>query len=94
MTERAAERLHAQLESLDRLLAWIKALVLGAFLLGVWAATLQLKVVFLDDRVTAIEQDRERARADWERWRESISADVAGTRSDVRWMREFWEGRR
>lgn len=94
MSEQTIERLHSQLESLDRLLSWIRALVAGAFVLGAWASTLQLKVLYLDDRVTAIEQDRERSRAQWEQWRESVSADMAATRNDVKWMRESLEARR
>ena len=94
MSEQTVERLQSQLESLDRLLSWIRALVAGAFLLGAWASTLQLKVLYLDDRVTAIEQDRERTRLEWQQWRETVSADMAATRNDVKWMRESWEGRR
>src|SRR5579872_4790601 len=94
MIEQTVERLQSQLQSLDRLLSWIRALVAGAFLLGAWASTLQLKVLYLDDRVSAIERDRERTRLEWQQWRESVSADMAATRNDVKWMRESWEGRR
>lgn len=94
MSEQIVERLNSRLESLDRLLSWVRALLVGAFLLGAWASTLQLRVLYLDERVSAIEQDRERTRQEWQQWRESVSADMAATRNDVKWMRESFEARR
>lgn len=92
MSDHAIEKLHGQLATLEKLVAWMRALLVGAFLLGGWATTLQLRVTFLDDRVAAIEADRRVQMEEYRRWRESVTADVSATRADVIWIRQAIAG--
>ena len=80
--------LRDSLDTIAKLVGWIKALLVGAFFLGVWATTLQVRVNIDSDRISTLEQQAQADRQNLQEWQRQISTDVATTRTDVGWIKQ------
>jgi hypothetical protein len=61
------------LDALAKLLPWLKGLVVGAFALGIWVATIEL-------RVESLTRERSEMKA--------FERELIELKTDVRWIRE------
>lgn len=77
-----------QLESLVKLGPWLKAIIVGAFMLGLWVATLQLQVTNLTNQVNAIESARKEREDKFDVWKDKVIQETAEVKAEVRAARE------
>jgi hypothetical protein len=71
------DELASRIEPIAKIGAWIKALMVGAFLLGIWAATLQSAVSNLQVEVARIQIERAKSQEEWREWREQMTRSMA-----------------
>lgn len=77
-----------QLESLVKLGPWLKAIIVGAFMLGLWVATLQLQVTNLTNQVSAIESARKEREDKFDVWKDKVIQETAEVKAEIRAARE------
>lgn len=67
------ETLEAQIDILARLAPWLKALIAGAFALGVWVASLQITV----NQLRSQQDEMKVAQTEWREWRDDVNQQLA-----------------
>ena len=76
-------------EAIGRIiLPWIRALILGAFLLGGWVATLQIAVNTTQRDLVTLKVDQETTLREWREWRDLANRQLAEVANDVKWIKE------
>lgn len=76
-------------EAIGRIiLPWIRALIIGAFLLGGWVATLQIAVNTTQRDLVTLKVDRETTLREWREWRDRADRQLAEVANDVKWIKE------
>lgn len=78
----------SQLESLIKLGPWLKAVIMGAFMLGLWVATLQVQFANLSTQVGALESARKEREDKFEVWKEKVIEETAEVKSEIKGLRE------
>lgn len=82
------ESVVSQLESLVKLGPWLKAVIIGAFMLGLWVATLQLQVTNLTNQVNSLEAAKKEREDKFDIWKERVIEETAEVKSEVKAARE------
>lgn len=80
--------IESHIENLIKLGPWIKSVIVGAFLLGVWVTTLQLQVTYLSNRVISMELATKAREEKFDTWKDTIIQEMTEVKSEIRALRE------
>gem|GEM_PF-4035235 len=81
MSEQAVVELRRELQVISALLPWMRGVIVGAFLLGSWVATLQIGQAQMRRDLDALTAERQQSLVEWRAWRETTTGQLTAMRA-------------
>lgn len=82
------ENVIKQLEALIKLGPWLKAIIIGAFGIGLWVASLQIQVKNISEDLSALEVSARSQEEKFNLWQDTIVRETVEVKVEVKAVRE------